>query len=229
MRGKKFNLRADFNKTSSARKPVHPPPEGKDGINNVSKDGSKSKRDQTVVDAIPTDQSSTISNLKEYNIAPNAIESYQSPKPIRKSQSNGIVILDVLWANNMKGEEIYVGEDEMGDTKEEDNSESQPNMPEVSHDMQSERSLAKRAPISENLHNSSAIYRRCQTVAKRFKRFKLSTESRRRKRRQEARDPTNLPRRMSFCVARFYLLISMKICFGLSPYLGTIYTQVLST
>ena len=81
----------------------------------------------------------------------------------------------------MKGEEIYVGEDEMGDTKEEDNSESQPNMPEVSHDMQSERSLAKRAPISENLHNSSAIYRRCQTVAKRFKRFKLSTESRRRK------------------------------------------------
>ena len=32
----------------------------------------------------------------------------------------------------MKGEEIYVGEDEIGDAEEDDN--QSPNMPEISHD-----------------------------------------------------------------------------------------------
>ena len=124
----KFNLRNDINKINSARQPAPPPPKGKDETKKGSKKDSNSKRDQTIIDAIPADQSSSISNLQKYNITPNAIQSYQSGQPTRKSKSSGIVILDVLWANNMKGEEIYVGEDEIGDTEEDDN-QSQPNMP----------------------------------------------------------------------------------------------------
>ena len=212
----KFNLRNDINKTNSARQPAPPPPKGKDGTKKGSKKDSNSNRDQTIIDAIPADQSSSISNLQQYNITPNAIESYQSGEPTRKSQSSGIVILDVLWANNMKGEEIYVGEDEIGDAEEDDNQ----SQPEISHDKRTEKSPAERAPISENLRNTSATYRRCQTVAKRFKRFKLSTESRRRKRRQEARAPTNLPREHVFLRSKILTVDKHEDLFWSIPVVG---------
>ena len=96
------------------------PPEGKDGTTMLAK--TRAKCGSNCCRCNPSGPVFHHIKFEKYNIAPNAIESYQSGKPIRKSQSNGIVILDVLWANNMKGEEIYVGEDEMGDTKEEDNS-----------------------------------------------------------------------------------------------------------
>ena len=216
----KFNVLTDFDRGNSETKSAPSPPESKDGIKKDRKKQSKHQRDQTILHGTPADQSYSISNLQKYNIMPNPIESYQVSSPTRKSNSNGIVILDVLWANNMKGEEIYVGEHEIEDTKEENIDELQPRSPEILHDTKPKQSPVEGAPISENLHNTSAIYRRCQTVAKRFKRFKLSAESRRRKRRQEARDPTNLPREQVFLRSKILPVDKHEDLFWSIPVVG---------
>jgi hypothetical protein len=154
--------------------------------------------------ALPTDQSLFQEKLDHYEITPKALDTYQIKDHLHQhsNKSAGLAIIDILWANNMKGDEIVV-EDEEDDNDEAKEMEAKSHTSADISDVASKKSPQKSQLLPEAArvlkpYETSAIYRRCQIVAKRFKRFRLSVESRRRRRRHQARDPGQLPREQVF-------------------------------
>ena len=170
-------------------------------LSSVTKMTKEKERNDNITNiAIPVDQSLFQSKFDQYQLTPNPIETYQVREKLQQigQKAPGLAILDVLWANNMKGEEIYMGSDDGDDKTEEENKEERVQSPANLRDVKMQESPPRKPTHELKPYETTAIYRRCQIVSKRFKRFRLSVESRRRRRRHQTRDPDNLPREAVF-------------------------------
>ena len=134
---------------------------------------------------ISADQALFTTGDNMYAVSPQPLKAYQGRAAEKKSE--GIAIVDLLWANNLKGEEIIVRdvpEEEELAIEEDTTQQEEEQVPESPPQPESRISPDPPKPIW-SADKNTAVYRRCETVAKRFKHHSLNRVCSRAKRRFE--------------------------------------------